>query len=1480
MATKWGENSGGFGNSSGGFGSSSGGFGGSSSGFGDGGGSGGGQDLTSAELLVLAKLKGGRVGQIADELSGNQSRSILTQAGQGLKSLGGAFFDAISLSGEIVAGAIGSVKEVSGIGDESSHFSIAEAIKEHKRIDEAIFGTDPIFGEEGNQNTMEKIGGFVVRAPFTVLLDPLTWVTGGASAANPLKAAFGFGSNMKISVYEQAAKTLGVNLDEGGLISKAMTDFGSKDIVRDYLIPFSKQRGKKLVGKEAEAELRVARDGVLKKFMDEGYSLEDSAGFVKKLEKDIQSQLKEAKKLRVEKLTKAGALVEKDSKELMKATFEQPFNPNFAKKAMSNLLEWAPGLTEIIIDKGGLKVFAKTILSAQRIKSIREIIPGMKWADEATLPARNSVLSLFDPGLQKLGKGAYKRLPEEYLEAIARTRSLVGSATFNFIKQMQDVADEFKLNKNEMDILSSNIHARSYAEDNKLTEAYFKVFSVKKDLRDMFIKSGIPVTDLSMHTGLIGVPNNTKGMFTKVPEAAVMAKDALFLKQAASPEIFQQIPEIKTILTGLDKYFPDLTDSIKRVRSVEEVREKIGDKIDTLVQELHNKGIPIRDAVQNPRVKKLKALQDTIVDYKTEGNILGNIEMDKAGLLVRNTDDDIKAILKETDSVLERAGLDIKGYEKEIGILSEGITNVKQAKIAGQITGKLTGDSGTDKILSKIIEDFVGADDLKRLGGFGDEDLIKLKAGQLKELSQETAEDVAKSIKGVSKENSLEIITKALKEYKVTRVNIEEANSAVRKYLDELESKAKKATGETGEKAVKEVLSDADKKELAKIISETKASKAGMVKENLDPNAMSKLVQVLKQEFINNPTGVKTMLLRIIGNENKIKNVLALIDETKLATQKSLSLLPEEAYYFKSRSGDIFKRVGTTAQDLEAVGITGYDKNLLTAYTVRGMQSIKQLVGHQLAEGLVRNFGRWANEAPEKWVTMSSALVNDEAKQYAKLFIREDGMEMKFNPAIAKHFENMVTGLKSDEVSKGFMESYDKVQNYYKAYLTTIFPMFHGRNAISNVMLNVLAMGVNALNPVTHFGALDLMIKNGKYNSLLRKTLKSGDEGIYATQELKTLLSTKVFEDRAGYSWTFGELRKTIQDNGIAFSPRIMGNADIEDYRSIKNILGLDEGIKDKVFKYANKPKDLGMWVGGQIEGQSRMVNFLGHLKDTGDVSHAVMRTNQFLFDYQNLTKFEKDYMKRIIPFYTFTRKNLEVQFKTLIHNPGRINMEIEATKSLGSLLGGEEMTDEEKKLLPSWLQSNINLKRKKDGGDWEVISGFGTPIEQPFQAINPNVLAGSISPIIKFPIETLTGYNFFRGKATSQITDAHDFRGAPEVLKEFIGYDEHTETRKDKTKYTRYISMRPENMNILLSLPYSRIVSTLSQITDSDISGSMRALGGITGIKTTDFDQQRLEAKQENDLRKDLETLLQLSGIRGQFIRGYNKKGTTTIEN
>jgi hypothetical protein len=592
------------------------------------------------------------------------------------------------------------------------------------------------------------------------------------------------------------------------------------------------------------------------------------------------------------------------------------------------------------------------------------------------------------------------------------------------------------------------------------------------------------------------------------------------------------------------------------------------------------------------------------------------------------------------------------------------------------------------------------------------------------------------------------------------------------------------------------------------------------------------------------------------------------------------------------------EKFNSIMNELRNVGMEIFDDNIITAHARRTLENIRTGVSSQFVSSLMEDAaGFYAISAKEataaggqfsKWVPVSSSAIQKGANDLLQI-LGENNDQLVFHPAVAKSLEEFAGSVINDDATNNFLKAYDKIQNLWKAGVTSIFPAFHGRNAISNVFQNFLDIGYHAINPSTQYMSMQI-VRNDRVAMKLEAAMAAGgEEGAKAADELYDLLNKKVFTDVTENKWTYGELRQVMKERGIAFSRNITGPIDIreglDDFG--KNLFPDSHSTGDRVKRVAKKvlpisqefkPFEIGRNIGTLIEEQARVTNFVTNLRATGDVMHAAQRTKQFLFDYSNLTRFEKEFLRRVIPFYTFTRKNLELQAKTLAATPGRIAAELTTIGNIGEAMSGQQLTEEERAALPDWIKTGMGILASKKGSTVTILQGLGTPIEQPFQALQPNVLLGSVSPLLRVPVEQMSGYSFFQGKLLSDVTNAAAYRSAPGALKDFIGYTEIKGKKTDGAPFTWYVSLRPERMNIINNLPLAgRVLSSIKQMEAQDVSTQYKTLQQLVGVRPYSFDIEREADKREKEMMGKLENLLTKAGVTAQFKRTFipkDKKG------
>ncbi len=656
--------------------------------------------------------------------------------------------------------------------------------------------------------------------------------------------------------------------------------------------------------------------------------------------------------------------------------------------------------------------------------------------------------------------------------------------------------------------------------------------------------------------------------------------------------------------------------------------------------------------------------------------------------------------------------------------------------------------------------------------------------------------------------------------------------------------------------------------------------------ETLSPSQQDELVQKLlegkKTEF-NIGKGTqegKELALNTAKSEDPL--VQKTIDEQikrsqKFAKQSGIND-PYEVY-FPGIKKDKIKNFLEGTKSLR-VGSEGYKKefrNLLTnenmitnpaeAFGRREFEIAKDNIVKNELQGIVRKYGK----------PLEAFKNEDEALKSGYKIIKEKGMFGKnigyLNQTDKKFIDNLISPefTTIDTIAKS--TGYDAITSLFKRSVTGLFAPFHIRNYVSGMIQNYEVLGKEALNPINIAMGQKLAYKIARGEKIENKVINMGGKNVNLR---------KIFEP---FINRFGGSSSYISDIGDA----TRGDGNIPG-----KLLGA-ESIKEtaKTLGMGQQaiPFRIARGVGNFIETQQKAVAYITALQQGNSIKKSLELSTLAGFDYRALTPFESKIMRRIIPFYSFTRKNIELQLKTLGENPQRINQIIRLIENLG-----DRPSNEEKKSLPDYLLESFGIKMKdtKDGLK-QYISGFGTPIEQftqlfkgasanTFQKRVEGMVLGMIStmnPLLKVPIEIGIGKDSFRQKDLKDVYDAREYKLAPTTIKNLLNIKEvikpvYTKDSSGKLKKTgektQYIA-DPTRLLIARSLFTSRGVTYLDQVFGGDLSGLAQFLKLTTGIKPQQVDIESQKFFKDRDKQRQLEDMLTKMGVVKTFTRAYVPK-------
>lgn len=438
---------------------------------------------------------------------------------------------------------------------------------------------------------------------------------------------------------------------------------------------------------------------------------------------------------------------------------------------------------------------------------------------------------------------------------------------------------------------------------------------------------------------------------------------------------------------------------------------------------------------------------------------------------------------------------------------------------------------------------------------------------------------------------------------------------------------------------------------------------------------------------------------------------------------------------------------------------------------------------------------------------------------------------------------------------------FDWMTQMFKKWSTGPFASFHIRNIASGIYQNYEVLGGRVLRPDNIADGIRLTKK------VLSSTGKYGDEVVETGAKVGDDVTEKAVQtmNLGGREYKVPDLVEAIRERfGIS-----------SQYISDFGWEAQEKMIGSKMSKL--NPFEYFKIAGNAIETQQKSTAFITALRKGYEIDDALDLAEKAGFDYSKITPFEKHIMRRLIPFYTFSRKNMELQLRTLANNPERLGM---LTK-FGRAAGTPQGVDTGEITMPDWMRNRFvaNIGLNPDGLP-EIISGFGTPVEENQELFEKGLLGvlSRLNPLIKGPLEKATGKDFFRERDIKDVYDADEYSEAPDVIKNFLQiqevekavYKDGVDTGKTRTVYVA----DPDRLHVARNLFTSRGFSYLDDLWgEAEMTETGRYLKLFTGVKAYPVDEQTTEYFEDRNNYRDLSDLMQRLGIVKELKKTYIPK-------
>lgn len=251
-------------------------------------------------------------------------------------------------------------------------------------------------------------------------------------------------------------------------------------------------------------------------------------------------------------------------------------------------------------------------------------------------------------------------------------------------------------------------------------------------------------------------------------------------------------------------------------------------------------------------------------------------------------------------------------------------------------------------------------------------------------------------------------------------------------------------------------------------------------------------------------------------------------------------------------------------------------EDLPTIIAIRDLRSVRTATGHKILNEIAKQFGKTSDEI----IKLAEGGQYFEHSKLIKNVLKKD---LYFDREIAATLDKMGRVFSIAPEYQDMINYFDKIQGIWKWWTLVPIPSYHFRNAIGNIWLNYLA----GVNPDSYRIAVDIL---------------RGKKGLVG-------VGKHTYEDLINAVATYG----------------VRGRGELAIEGTLKTIKSeLYGSVGKKIQSFGTLNEDL-----------ARIANFVDGIVYKGlTPAEARARTAKFLFDYSEITPTERNYFRRLFPFY------------------------------------------------------------------------------------------------------------------------------------------------------------------------------------------------------------------------------------------------------
>ena len=488
-----------------------------------------------------------------------------------------------------------------------------------------------------------------------------------------------------------------------------------------------------------------------------------------------------------------------------------------------------------------------------------------------------------------------------------------------------------------------------------------------------------------------------------------------------------------------------------------------------------------------------------------------------------------------------------------------------------------------------------------------------------------------------------------------------------------------------------------------------------------------------------------------------------------------------------TKTGAFYYRENASLADaMLANPLYDYEMDLATRVARRTMESERVALNKQFIDTI--------NDFIKNEKGFNKLVSNERVDGFKMVPLMDGEITLYAHPEIANQLYRVTSVFDSRSVQEAAVdEMLANTTNLLKTFQTKYNPSFILRNAVGEPLMNWIA----GVSPKAHSTAADIMrtvdkdgtmfkIGNTTFADLGGDTQKLFREYVgerpAGAADLPSGGKARILEDASGARafddpldidakkreiigasgveakyYQIGDRQMTAQQIMDEFYEVGLGWSGITKGNEAKNMRGLLEQEMLEIshksgFKGAVKTLHQKAGIPGDaVETWTRLSHYIDSLNKGMDIQGAATEVRKFHVDYKDLTKFEREKLRSILPYYTYMRKNTPIQFKLLLERQNKINVIGQLVDSAYEAVQRDNRG--EPLAVPDYLKEGLAIPIGVDENTGEVrYLNWGIPVadvgrlKYDLKEMLTENFFSMLSPMIKAPLEYSMNKNMMYG--------------------------------------------------------------------------------------------------------------------------------------